>query len=287
MPLTSVIDYLNGRLSALHPRAHLRQRACYRIHRGRLTAEVAGFILLPALVPVVAAATGDIFGQRARLCVQTQGGQSALPESLYVQAWDAEDVLYLDRFLRTFHALNYLHQGHDGREPLVLDVHLRHLAAQPEHHGEVFETLLHHLGLRPDQVILRLDGQALHLDPHVQGAARSFASHGYRLVAARTDLQRADWTRLGSLGVQWVSPQSRDLETLLRLAAPDARGQETPAGRIGWWLEGIDDPRSLAQARALGADLIEGDMILPALVRLSHRSSLSPADIGRLKIVTS
>ena len=280
MPLTSVVDYLNGRLSELHPRAHLRQRASYRIHRGSLGAEVAGFVLKPALMPVVAAATGELFGQRARLFVQTHDGQSAPPESLYVQAWDAEDVLYLDRFLRTFQALNYLHQGHDGREPLALDVHLRHLAAQPEHHGEVFETLLHHLGLRPDQVILRLDGQALHRDPHVQGAARSFTGHGYRLVAVRPDIERTDWDLLRSLGVHWVSPHHRDLEALLSLKAQDHLGHETAAGHIGLWLDGIDSPRGLAMARALGADLIDGEMAFPDRVRVSHRSSLSPVEIG-------
>jgi hypothetical protein len=285
MPLTSVVDYLNGRLSALHPRAHLRQRARYRIHRGSLTAEVAGFVLTPALMPVVRAATGEVFGQRARLHVNTQDGQSVPPESLYVQAWDAEDVLYLDRFLRTFQALNYLQQGYDGREPLTLDVHLRHLAAQPEHHGEVFETLLHHLGLRPDQVILRLDGQALHLDPHVQGAAMSFTSHGYRLVAARPDIEHTDWDLLRSLGVHWVSPHHRDLETLLNLGSPDHRGHETQVRRVGLWLDGIDSPRGLAQARALGADLIEGDMALPDSMPLSYRSSLNHEEIGRQKSV--
>ena len=287
MPLTSVVDYLNGRLSALHPRAHLRQRACYRIHRGRLTAEVAGFILLPALVPVVAAATGEVFGQRARLSVKTHDGQSVPPESLYVQAWDAEDVLYLDRFLRTFQALNYLHQGYDGREPLTLDVHLRHLAAQPEHHGEVFEALLHHLGLRPDQVILRLDGQALHLDPHVQGAARSFTSHGYRLVAARPRIDRIDWDLLRSLGVHWVSPHHRDLEALLDLGPPDHRGHATQARPVGLWLDGVDSPQCLALTRALGADLIEGQMALPAAFPRSHRSFVNTQEIGRRKSVTT
>ena len=287
MPLTSVVDYLNGRLSALHPRAHLRQRACYRIHRGRLTAEVAGFILLPALVPVVTAATGEVFGQRARLSVKTHDGQSVPPESLYVQAWDAEDVLYLDRFLRTFQALNYLHQGYDGREPLTLDVHLRHLAAQPEHHSEVFEALLHHLGLRPDQVILRLDGQALHLDPHVQGAARSFTSHGYRLVAARPRIDRIDWDLLRSLGVHWVTPHHRDLETLLDLGPPDRCGPATQARPVGLWLDGVDSPQCLALARALGADLIEGEMVLPSALPRSHRSFVNTQEIGRRKSVTT
>ncbi|WP_295448121.1 hypothetical protein, partial [uncultured Thiodictyon sp.] len=64
MPLTSVVDYYNVRLPELHPRAHLRQGASYRLNRGILTAQIADFVLTPYLVPVVYAATGQVFGQR-------------------------------------------------------------------------------------------------------------------------------------------------------------------------------------------------------------------------------
>jgi len=278
MPLSSVVDYYNVRLPELHPRAHLRQRASYRLHRGLLTAQIAGFFLTPYLVPVVHAATGALFGQRAKLLVRTEDGQLAPPESLYVQAWDAEDVVFLDRFLRTFHALNHLHLGHDGRELLVLDVHLRHVAALPAHHGEVFETLLHRFGLRTDQVVLRLDARALHADPHVQEAARSFAGYGYRLLATRSDLEHTDWDLLETLGVRWVAPQVQDLEALDRRG--DRWGQQTGAGRIGLWLEGIDDPQALARARALGAALIEGNQSSRVARQALPQYPLSPADVA-------
>ncbi len=278
MPLSSVVDYYNVRLPELHPRAHLRQRASYRLHRGLLTAQIAGFFLTPYLVPVVHAATGALFGQRAKLLVRTEDGQLAPPESLYVQAWDAEDVVFLDRFLRTFHALNHLHLGHDGRELLVLDVHLRHVAALPAHHGEVFETLLHRFGLRTDQVVLRLDARALHADPHVQEAARSFAGYGYRLLATRSDLEHTDWDLLDTLGVRWVALRDQDLEALYRRG--DQWRQQTGAGRIGLWLEGIDDPQALARARALGAALIEGNQSSRVARQALPRYPLSPADVA-------
>ncbi len=277
MPLTSVIDYYNLRLPELHPRAHLRQRASYRLERGILTAEVAGFVLTPYLVPVVHAATGALFGQHAKLFVRTEEGHPAPAESLYVQAWDAADVVFLDQFLRTFHALNHLHQGRDGRELLVLDVHLRHLAARPEYHGEVFETLLHRFGLRTEQVVLRLDGRALHQDAHLQEAARSFAGYGYRLLAARPDIDNTDWDLLYALGVRWAAPLRQDLDALHRPGPLGQWGHQAAAGRIGLWLDGVDSPETLARARAIGADLIEGDMPTLTTRQTPPRHALIPA----------
>ncbi|WP_295446899.1 hypothetical protein [uncultured Thiodictyon sp.] len=280
MPLTSVVDYYNVRLPELHPQAHLRQGASYRLDHGILTAQIADFVLTPYLVPVVYAATGQVFGQRAKLLVRTAHGHCVPPESLYVHAWDAADVVFLDRFLRTFHALNHLHQGHDGRELLVLDVHLRHVAALPEHHGEVFETLLHRFGLRTDQVVLRLDGRALHTDPHVQEAARSFAGYGYRLLAARPDIGTTDWGLLGTLGVRWVVPHPRDLDTLHRSGTLAGWGRQAAVGRLGLWLDGVDTPQALARARTLGVELIEADLPPPVLGRAPLRHALTPSDVA-------
>ena len=280
MPLSSVVDYYNVRLPELHPRAQLRRRSSYRLHRGILTAQVAGFILTPYLVPVVHATTGELFGQRAKLLVRTEDGYPAPPESLYVQAWDADDVVFLDRFLRTFHALNHLHQGHDGRELLVLDVHLRHVAALPEHHGEVFETLLHRFGLRTDQVVLRLDGRALHMDHHVQEAARSFTGYGYRLLAARPDIEHTDLGLLFTLGVRWVAPRTQDLEALYRRGPLGQWWDQAEVGRVGLWVDGVEGPEELARARALGADLIEGSQPSQSARRAPARSPLRPSEVA-------
>ena len=279
MSLTCIIDYLNIRLPTLHPRAHLRQQAGYRLYRGRLTAEVAGFVLTPYQVPVVHAATGELFAQRGRLWVRTRDGLPVTLETLYVQAWNAEDAVYLDRFLRTFQALNHLHQGHEAQKPLVLDVHLRHVAAIPVRHGAVFEALLDLLGLRPTQMVLRLDGRALHDDVHVQKAARSFAGHGYHLLAAQQDIADTDWDLLGSLGVRWVSPHHRYLEAWPS-RRPWGRWRQSKTGRIGLWFDGIDSPQAFRRARALGADLIEGDLVFPARFQAPSWSNLEDAQLG-------
>jgi hypothetical protein len=274
MPLTSVVDYFNVRLLALHPHAPLRQGASYRLHRGLLTAQIGGFVLTPYLLPVYTA-TGDLFGQRATFFVRTAAGHPARPELLTVQTWNAEDLVFLDCFLRTFHALNHLHHGHDKREPLILDVYLRHLAALPEHQGGECEALLSLLGLAPRQIVLRLDAPTLHGDTHLQATARKFLGRGYRLLAARPDLRNTDWDLLCALGVRWVAVQLHDLDTW-QSGENRRHPAQQGADRIGWCLHGIDSLEDLARARVLGAELIEPGLQLRSTRYAPPRHSRPP-----------
>ncbi len=260
MPLSSVVEYLNERLHQLHPTARLSQQAGFRYRNRVLTAGIAGFRLFPHQAPVVRSTDGAIIACRAQLRVETSRGHPMRPESLYVHAWDAEDVLFLDRFLRTFHALHHLSEGHDADAWLVVDVHLRHVSAIPEQHGQVFQELLHRLGLEPGQVVLRLNGRALQQDPHVQAAARSFIGHGYRLLASNPDVEKTDWGLLREIGVGWVATSvppilsSHDQEIL------NTWGRQAQSHGIGLWIERIASAEALERAQALGAELVEGDL---------------------------
>lgn len=260
MPLSSVVEYLNERLHQLHPTARLSQQAGFRYRNRVLTAGIAGFRLIPHQVPVVRATDGALVAYRAQLRVETSRGHPMRPESLYVHAWDAEDVLFLDRFLRTFHALHHLSEGHDANAWLVLDVHLRHVSAIPEQHGQVFQELLHRLGLEPDQVVLRLSGRALQQDPHVQAAARSFIGHGYRLLASNPDVEDTDWTLLRELGAGWVATPVPTLVSRHDQETLSAWSRQAKAHDIGLWIERVADAETLECAQALGADLVEGEL---------------------------
>jgi hypothetical protein len=254
MPLTHVIDYFNDYLPALHPRAHLGRQATFRLIDGRVSAQVAGCRLTPWQTPVLVRATGERFGWSARLRVQSAAGQPMLPEGLYVHAWDAEDVIFLDRFLRTLHALHHLSLGEGRSGLLALDVHVRHVAALPEQHGQVFEALLYRLGLMPPQIVLRLAGTALQQDPHVQAAARSFSGRGYGLLAVRPSPAELDWAGLRTLGVRWVTP---DPATWLATASPDGWARAARAEGITLWVERAGDPGTRSAAAVLDAELIE------------------------------
>ena len=261
MPLTSVVQYFNEHLPDFHPQAQLGRDACFECLAGRVSARVAGYRLFPRQAPVLVTGTGEVFGWSGKVLIESDDGRRVSAKSLYVHAWDSEDVIFLDRFLRTLHALHHLSLGDDRDGLLALDVHLRHVAALPERHGQVFETLLHRLGLAPCQIVLRLPGAALQGDPHVRAAALSFVRRGYGLLAARPPIADTDWALLRALGVQWVTPaavawQGADYAVVLGHWAQQAQDQG-----IGLWLDGIGSPAAVARAADLGADLIEGDLI--------------------------
>ncbi len=259
MPLTQVVEYLNERLHQLHPAAGLRKQAGFRYRNGVLTAGVASFRLRPEQVPVVRAIDGERVAYSARCFVETGRGHPVRAEALYVQAWDPEDVVFLDRFLRVFHALHHLGCGHEPGASLALDVHLRHVSAVPEQHGQVFEDLLARLGLIPSQILLRLDGRALQRDPHVQDAALSFARRGYRLVATRPDFGETDWELLHRIGVRWVLQDVAALRGIRDQGVLNDWLARAEAQGLGIWLDKIAHPSDLTEATAFGAELVEGD----------------------------
>ena len=283
MPLTSVVDYYNVLLPELYPRACLRHTASYRLHRGEVTAKVACFGIRPDQVPVVHATTGELFGHHAQFLVQADDGRPVRLESLHTLAWDAEDLLFLECFLRTFQALNHLQQGHDGRESLVLDVHLRHESLRSVHRGPLLETLLKLLDLRPYQIVLRLDVRTLHRDTHAQAVVRNFACQGYRLLAARPDLANTDWGLLRSLGVRWIALDTQDIERWQGHWSQGHGKDHATAGRIGLWLDGIDSPTAHQRAQALGADLIEECLAPRITSAMPPRLPYHPVGAGGLR----
>lgn len=265
MPLTSVVEYFNEYLHELHPNAHLSRKARFQCLDGRVSARVAGFRLIPRQAPVVVRATGEVFAWRGKVLAESEDGRRVIPETLYVHAWDGDDVVFLDRFLRTLHALHHLSLGDDREGLLAVDVHLRHLAALPEQHGRVFEGLLRRLGLSPQQIILRLPGTALQHDPHVREAALSFAGLGYGLVAARPDLSDTDWDLLRSLGVKWITLDTAAVQSADRGTQPGDLAKHAKSHGIGLWLDGVDGSEAIARACSLGAELIEGGRWEPGL----------------------
>ncbi|HYN78210.1 MAG TPA: EAL domain-containing protein [Lamprocystis sp. (in: g-proteobacteria)] len=267
MPLTEVVQYFNEHLPVFHPQAQLGRSAGFECIGGRVSARIAGYRLYPRQAPVLSTSTGAVFGWSAKVLVESASGRRVTPETLYVQAWDSEDVIFLDRFLRTLNALHHLSRGEDRFGLLAMDVHLRHVAALPEQHGQVFETLLHRLGLSPRQIVLRLSGAALQDDHHVRAAALSFAHRGYGLLAARPAMADTDWALLQALGVAWVTP---DAAAWGGADEPDLIGgsiegwmRQARAHGIGVWLDGVGNLEAIARASAVGADLFEGALWEP------------------------
>lgn len=221
MPLTSVVAYFNQHLDSFNPASSLHYQAGihyapYQIEGG-ISARLGDLTLIPNM-RAIGTLAGDIVGWEGNLVIRDGHQRSLRREALYLYAWDSEDIVFVDRFLRVLHALNYLHclsmmsinalRGHDHWQ-LMLDVHWRHMRAVHDAHGEVFEGLLQRLGLSTRQIVLRLQAPMLIEDSHAHAAARSFIQRGYTLLVDHLSVDDPGWSLMQSLGVCWVSPDTR------------------------------------------------------------------------------
>lgn len=280
MPLTFVIEHLNHQLRDLHPRAALSRHAAFEYQNQEVQARLGELQLIPLQTSVFRVSNAQPYARDSHLIVHGPSGHHQPAESLYLQAWDAEDVIFLDRFLRTLHALHHvsLQQDRPAFDRLILDVHARHLSAVPGGHGQVFEGLLSNLGLTPGQIILRLN-LSVSDDATIRQAVSNFAGRGYTLLgnAEKPDLQQLTW--LNQLGIRQVSLNLTNLKegsvdrSLVRkwtkLAA--YQGQETLA-------EGLATPGDLNLLLDLGFQLVGG----PLLSGGQHEKLLAAGKAGQL-----
>lgn len=196
MPLTFVVEHLNRKLSELHPASSLKDHARFVYDSGAVSAVLGSLRLTPVHFPALDPETGNIVATDTALQVANVRGDIKGADFLYVLAWDAADVIFLDRFIRTLHALHHINVSAcpPQHEPLILDVHVRHLAAVPSAHGQVFEQLLAMLGLQPAQIMFRIDAEFARREPEVQRAVRNFLDCGYRVVLADRSEVAAAWS---------------------------------------------------------------------------------------------
>lgn len=226
MPLTYVVEHLNRQLSDLHPSSLLKSKARFFYDNRKLSAEVGSFQLEPRHFSVLDPTSKVTVARDSNLTVWDSHGKQHGADILYLQAWDAADVIFLDRFIRTLHALHHIDTANADSEYLILDVHVRHLAAVPTAHGQVFEQLLDTLGLSPRQIIFRIDADIVLSVPAVLLATRNFLLCGYTLLAHFEQPDAYTLSTLGVIGFRWAS-----------LAHPSNAAQQEPAPLNAWLAE--------------------------------------------------
>ena len=179
MPFTDLVHYLNAGRTA-KPAGP----TTFSTAQGRVLAHFANLQLSSQFLPIVDTTTGRIYGHAAHLqAVSLRHGTPLDPHSVFVLPYDDEEFIYLDRLVRTLHALNYLH--HPERSNLLLKVHPRHVLNVPTNHGQVFAALLRTCGLSPQQVTLELEVGGLSSGDPVQRAITNYQAQGYHLAIHR------------------------------------------------------------------------------------------------------
>ena len=96
---------------------------------------------------------------------------------------DDEEFIYLDRLVRTLHALNYLTKPTQGN--LLLKVHNRHVLSVPSDHGLAFEEILKSCGLFPDQITLEIEIDNGDDSDRLVRAVHNYQSRGYAISASK------------------------------------------------------------------------------------------------------
>ncbi|SFW99233.1 EAL domain-containing protein [Marinospirillum alkaliphilum] len=271
MPLTFVIEHLNQQLKTLHPSAALSRHASLEYEQQAVYAQLGELRLTPVQSSVFRIANTQRVASDSHLLVTNSSGRQQPVEVLYLQVWDAEDVIFLDRFLRTLHALHHVNQQHQGAtEQLILDVHARHLSAVPSGHGQVFEGLLSSLGLAPAQIILRLNLPTCDDCSGIEQAISSFAARGYSLLAACEHPDLSQLNLLKDLGVQLVSLNLQHLQQ-----------QNTDWAQVRKWskVAGYHDLQTLVEGVATAAEL---NLLLDLGFQLVSGSLLNSSDLQQL-----
>lgn len=182
MPLTDLVRHLNRQNNSL-PAGHLAPDP-FVASNGGVFVHFANLRLESVFLPITDSHTGRDHGHAASLRaygLTTRNPVSA--DAVFVLPANDEEFVYLDRLVRTLHALNYL--THQVLGDLQLKVHRRHIMSVPSDHGLAFEEILRPCGLLPEQITLDLDGDGLEDTKHFLHAVANYRQRGYGIALSR------------------------------------------------------------------------------------------------------
>lgn len=274
MPLSDLIRTLNlpsGSLPGHFAQSGLDQP--FVAVDGRVFLHYANIRLESHYLPIVEARSGKTHGHAASLqAFGLSNRQPIAAETVFVLPTDDAEFVYLDRLVRTLHALNYLTRPIRGN--LLLKVHARHVMSVPADHGLAFEEILRPCGLFPEQITLDIDVEGIEDTVHLIKAVASYRSRGYGIAIShfgRRQLDfgilrelRPDIVKLDSLLLASTRPLQRIIEALRKLPA-----------RV--LIEGIDTAAMRKGAQAGNIDLLQAHAPVRRLLHSIPTSSASNA----------
>jgi len=267
VPLTELVHYFNKRNRLAHS---VGEEDCFAIVSGQVRAQFRGNVLGSLFQPVVERVSGQVIGHEAHLQVlagELAGGPS---QGVFLEASDDHELVYLDRLVRTLHALNFLLEREQQGGWLSLNVHPQLIRAVRDHHGHVFETVLSRCGLTPERIVLELTDDGFESLPRLAGAIAEYRERGYRVAIDNFGRHSSDLERLETLAPDIVK-LDRSLvghAGHLSLAKRVMTDMSEEIHGLGLTVvsQCIENPLQLQVARDAGADWLQGNLIgRPAL----------------------
>lgn len=248
MPLTDLVRNLNSRSQP--PITGLHSTTPFVAADQGVFVHYANLRLESRFLPFVETRSGKLRGHAAVLSTVGLSNRQPLdPGAVFALPTDNEEFIYLDRLIRTLHALNYL--THKMRGNLLLKVHARHVASVPAGHGLAFEEILRPCGLVPEQITLEIDPGGIDDQEHLKRAVTNYQSRGYGIAISgfgRTVIDfgllqhlRPDIVKLDPLLIASGRPLHRLIDRLHALGAQVMiEGIDTSALRKGAVVSEID-----------------------------------------------
>lgn len=179
MPLTVLMNYFNEQLQLSVRTLSLPETGFYKAS-DMFGARFGSLTFGSRFSRILAPDGKHIIGYDSETLVRSATGKELEIEEVFSALNDPDQIIQLDRLVRTLHSLNYL-QRFSGNGILSLQVHPRHITSVSENYGKVFEAILSDCGLGPERVLLHtrlLDTASL---PHFHRAFTGYRTRGYQV----------------------------------------------------------------------------------------------------------
>lgn len=233
-----------------------------RFHGGGVYGQYGSVSLHSVFQPLLDTASWTPLAHEALLRGRDEAGTALSPAQVFQLPTSSEHVAFLDRLCRTAHAYNFAAQAAPD-DVLYLNIHGRHLlAADSGSHGRTFESLLHHCGLRPTQVVLEILESDITGDQRLEEAVAAYQERGFRIAIDDFGSSHSNFDRLWRLTPDIVK---LDREMMVQaIANPRARTILPKLIEILHDLEaqvvceGIETEDQHALAADSGADMVQG-----------------------------
>ena len=254
MPLTDFVRYLNAQLpiSAFA----LRSTSPFISEGGRVFVYFGDLRLDSDFSPIVDTENGTICGHAARLLATRKDNHQPLDsDAVFRLPNDDEELIFLDRLVRTLHTLNYLtYRSRREGGLLLLKVHPRHVASVASDHGMAFEEILRACGLLPKQITLELEIDSIEDTTHLVRAIANYKLRGYSIAIGRLGLAEIDFSLLQKIGPSYVKFDWRRLVSDQPIKAVIAQLHQLGVRAI---LEAFNTETLRSDARENGFDLLQ------------------------------
>lgn len=180
MPLTELMHYFNDQLQSQARTQSLPKTGFFKADN-QYWGRFGNLILGSRFQAIRSLEQESLVGYNSELLVRAATGKLLNIDSIFTSLDSTDQIVHLDRLVRTLHSLNYL-QLHDGRKDILsLQVQPRHIISVDSDHGKTFEKILSDCGLGPERVLLHtrlIDEESL---PHFRRALASYRGRGYQI----------------------------------------------------------------------------------------------------------